>query len=496
MAFKRGEKGSYQAIYERHSARVHGVCRRMLLSREDAAEASQETFLKVYQALDRFNGRYQLGAWITRIATNVCLDHLRASARRPTAWAPLEELDEKDLPRQIRLEEEPESFIIKKTEGSRVFKVLRSLPPLHRAAIVLRDFEGLSYCEIAAALGMSESQVKALLHRARKGFKRSWSTGGLAAVLPWNLVARLRRGDVGLSEHVNTAATSAGPMANVAGSAANVAANCSIALQQCGQAIGERFATAMTALVVGTAAISTGVATSSPAAPVDAGLKASAQDSPSEMKASVLGKKTRLKRGQEPAPHRGAAQEPVAEPRASSAPVPKPTTSPTTAPAPAPTGGAGAGPKPTPSSEPTYAPVAPAIGWERGGVIPATVPTSNVMALDCAAKTFTQRLETTVHDGDASYPGLVDVALSGSMRLDLTVWKYDQEIVYNGGSPRVVVSGSGRDTVWTMSGSYAANGAHDPRQVHLPLYGRFNLRLGLDCLASVIKSELLTLSAD
>src|ERR671918_2414499 len=83
--------------------------------------------------------------------------------------------------------ENPESIHIRRADGRRIGRLLASLSPLHRAAIVLRDFEGLSYEEIGAALEMTDSQVKALLHRARKGFRRSWDAGRLAALapLPW-----------------------------------------------------------------------------------------------------------------------------------------------------------------------------------------------------------------------------------------------------------------------------------------------------------------------
>src|SRR5687767_7015316 len=94
LAFQAGQKGAYQAIYERHHPRVSNVCRRMLSDPQDAQDATQETFLRVYQALGRFNGRYQLGAWITRIATNVCLDHLRGGKRRPTKQVSFEEIED------------------------------------------------------------------------------------------------------------------------------------------------------------------------------------------------------------------------------------------------------------------------------------------------------------------------------------------------------------------------------------------------------------------
>jgi RNA polymerase sigma-70 factor (ECF subfamily) len=209
----------------------------MLGQPEDAKEASQETFLRVYQGLARFNGRYQLGPWITRIATNVCLDQLRSRQRKPSQAMPIEDF--------LRFEPateavpEPEAVVIRNFESRRVRKVLESLPPTHRAAIVLRDFEGLSYSEVAAVLGVTECQVKALIHRARKGFRRSW-TGSLAALIPFRFMTR----------HPDSFEKSQG-LSGSAGSLAQVASSCSVALQQCGQYVTERAAGVVTAALIG-----------------------------------------------------------------------------------------------------------------------------------------------------------------------------------------------------------------------------------------------------
>jgi RNA polymerase sigma-70 factor (ECF subfamily) len=458
----------------------------MLLSPEDAQEAAQETFLKVYQALNRFNGRYQMGAWITRIATNVCLDHLRSTARRPSAWAPFEEIDEKELPRLGKFDEEPETFVIKKSEGRRVIKVLRSLPPLHRAAIVLRDFEGLPYCEIAIALGVSEAQVKALLHRARNGFKKSWSTTGLAAFLPWNVVARFRKPDATLVEPAANAATSATHLAQVAAPATNVATSCASALQQCGQAITERFATAVTAAIVGTAAI-TGVATSSasPRQPIHVHRSVQVPQATDETK--VLSLHRELKRHHKKKVVAAPAPAPVASPLPESAepePHPVPTATPQDPEAPEGEGTA-AEPKPKP-----HGPVAPAVGWERGTPIPETVPVSNQMTIDCAAKSFSQRLETTISDGSASYPAVLTFTINGaSSSLDLTVRKDNQDTTYNGGSSGTSLTASSKESVWSATGSYSSYGANQPSYVGLPSSGRFTFRMEVDCNASSVVTE-------
>src|ERR687898_622259 len=87
LAFQGGEKSAYDALYRRHARRVGAICLRILNNRDDAEEATQETFLRAYEALSRFNGEYRVGAWLNRIATNVCLDGLRRRANSPQALA-------------------------------------------------------------------------------------------------------------------------------------------------------------------------------------------------------------------------------------------------------------------------------------------------------------------------------------------------------------------------------------------------------------------------
>src|SRR5919106_4201289 len=112
-AFKRGDEDAYTAIYERYFPRVLSVCRRMLGNPDDAQEAAQEAFLRIYQGLPRFNGRYRLGAWAVRIATNVCLDQLRARSRRPSDLTPTEMLDIETVPID---EQDPQALFLRNIE--------------------------------------------------------------------------------------------------------------------------------------------------------------------------------------------------------------------------------------------------------------------------------------------------------------------------------------------------------------------------------------------
>lgn len=365
VAFKRGEKGAYQAIHDRYAARVHGVCRRMLLHPEDAEEAAQESFLRVYQALGRFNGRYLLGPWITRITTNVCLDHLRAKGRRPVDLVPVEILD-------VQLngdgELDPQELHVRRAEGRRVRKLLESLPPLYRAAIVLRDFEGLSYAEVAAALQITEPQTKALIHRARQAFKRSWSSALLA--LPLRFLNRVKRLETSAREQGNNAAASVQHTSDVAASAVQAASSCSTLVQQCGQLLAERAAVVATAVMIGTGAAATVSAPAQTAphepAPARPAIVAEADADLTKLVAA------RVVHGRDKDERAPAEEAPVAdEPDPAPTPVVDPTppaeepaqapaSDPTEAP-PAESGGGGGqpAPSPSPSASPTPSPLPP-----------------------------------------------------------------------------------------------------------------------------------------
>lgn len=188
LAFQAGLPDAYDEIFRRYHARVSHVCTRMLGNRADAEEAAQETFLKAYQALGRFNGSYQLGAWLSRIATNVCLDRLRVRSRSATTLAlqGTEEMTEAELG--------PEELII--GGDRRVETAMSAIYPLHARALRLRA-EGFSHEEIGKRLAMTPAQVKALLHRARLSFRRIWQKAegwALAPLIAFRSVLHKHRG--------------------------------------------------------------------------------------------------------------------------------------------------------------------------------------------------------------------------------------------------------------------------------------------------------------
>ena len=175
LAFQAGDLDAYDELYRRHRERVARVCYRFLNSRADAEEAEQETFLKAFQALHRFNGQYQVGAWLARIASNVCVDHLRVKSRTHLVALPSED-------RVVVVEKGPEEILV--GEHPRLDAAIEGVQPLHANALKMRAVEGMSHVEIAGKLDMTPSQVKALLHRARSSLRRAWDKAQGWLLLP------------------------------------------------------------------------------------------------------------------------------------------------------------------------------------------------------------------------------------------------------------------------------------------------------------------------
>ena len=184
LDFQAGNEGAFSEIHRRYCGLARHVCQRILRNPEDADEATQEAMLRVYQGLNRFNGRYALQPWVARIATNVSLDVTRARARRPResdrAISELhEELHEPS--------EDPLELVERLLERERINEVLDLIPEHHRDALVLRELEGRSHKEIGEVLGVTPSQAKALIHRAKGSFRRAWDgvkdRHGLGAVV-------------------------------------------------------------------------------------------------------------------------------------------------------------------------------------------------------------------------------------------------------------------------------------------------------------------------
>lgn len=176
-AARAGQQDAFAEIVERHSGTIYNLALRLVNNPQEAEEVLQETFISAFQALDRFEGRSQLGTWLYRIAYNAALMRLRR--RR----VPTESLDEPTmtddgdlLPREfVDWSTLPDEQLLGKERRRVLDAALASLPDTLRSVFVLRDIEGLSTAETAEALGLTETNVKVRLHRARLALREKLS---------------------------------------------------------------------------------------------------------------------------------------------------------------------------------------------------------------------------------------------------------------------------------------------------------------------------------
>jgi len=163
-----GEQGAFDALVARHYRGVYNVVYRMLGNLEDAADLTQETFLRVYSRLHTYDvGRSFLG-WLRRVATNLCIDHLR---QRHAPAASLDEQAEAGVQHAADPADSPQQRLETSETSRRVLAAVQRLPAKQRAVLVLRHVEGLKLEEIAAALHLPLGTVKTLLFRGRHAIR-------------------------------------------------------------------------------------------------------------------------------------------------------------------------------------------------------------------------------------------------------------------------------------------------------------------------------------
>jgi len=163
---KGGDKEAFRSLVERHSRYLFGVAYRMTGNSEDAKDVVQDTWLKAHAQLGRFEARANVRTWLTRIAINCAIDHLRATRRRESARDPADLEREPQAGWPESSQPEPERLVLAGEIGSRINQTLLCLTTLERAAFMLRHIEGMSISEIGSALGLNPSATKHSIFRA------------------------------------------------------------------------------------------------------------------------------------------------------------------------------------------------------------------------------------------------------------------------------------------------------------------------------------------
>ena len=177
-----GEEPLFEVLVRRYQARILSHVARMVGSRDDAMDLSQEIFVRVFQALSRYNPEFKFSTWLFRIAGNAAIDHLRK--RRPRT-IPLEQPDPGGGPGKVSTFEyksndlDPYGELRNTERGRAISAAISRLPPEFRELITLRHFTGLSYEEIAEIKEMPLGTVKNKLFRARAVLKE-WLSGEMS----------------------------------------------------------------------------------------------------------------------------------------------------------------------------------------------------------------------------------------------------------------------------------------------------------------------------
>jgi RNA polymerase sigma-70 factor (ECF subfamily) len=156
-----GEARAFEELVIAHQHRVFGVALRMLGSRAEAEDIAQEAFLRAHGAVADFRGDARLSTWLYAIVSRLCLNRLASAERR------LARHGDEVLVRLPGHEADPAASLERREMESALHRAIAELPEERRIVVVLRDLEGLSYDEIAAALALEPGTVRSRLHRGR-----------------------------------------------------------------------------------------------------------------------------------------------------------------------------------------------------------------------------------------------------------------------------------------------------------------------------------------
>lgn len=159
----RGDVDAYDRLVALYQDRIYQVAYRVTSNHEDAWDAAQDTFLNAFRSLPRFRGASAFSTWLHRIALNASLDLIRR--RPPQPAVPLEAVT-------VAGGDEPADAASRSDVQRRINRAIASLPAEQRAAVVLRDLQGLSYEEIAAILRIPLGTLRSRLSRGRDSLRR------------------------------------------------------------------------------------------------------------------------------------------------------------------------------------------------------------------------------------------------------------------------------------------------------------------------------------
>ena len=165
---QRGDLRAFDLLVLKYQGRIAALISRYVSDAGEVEDVTQEAFIKAYRALRKFRGDSAFYTWLYRIAANAAKNHLVAKGRRPGADATIEDAEGYDEGGLLSESASPEALAMGKELAEVVESALNELPDELKAALILREFDGLSYDDIADVLGCPVGTVRSRIFRARE----------------------------------------------------------------------------------------------------------------------------------------------------------------------------------------------------------------------------------------------------------------------------------------------------------------------------------------
>jgi len=171
-----GDRKAFRELVERHERKAFAVAIGLVRHEQDAREIVQEAFIRVHRNLAKFEGSSSFFTWLYRIVKNLAIDHMRKPARRESE--PIDDPNLVDggphLPFISRIDGADPNDVVKRREiAARIQEALDALPPYHRAVIIMREVEGMSYQQMAEAMDVSKGTIMSRLFHARQKLQKA-----------------------------------------------------------------------------------------------------------------------------------------------------------------------------------------------------------------------------------------------------------------------------------------------------------------------------------
>lgn len=172
--FQKGDEEVFEELVRRYQKKVYNSTYRMMGNHEDAWDLAQESFLRVYRNLRRFQGKASFSTWLFTITTNICRDELRKRQRRVKTQSLSQAIQTEDgeIERElVDVSMIPEEISLNRELQAEIQEVIDKLPVEQREAIILRELQGFNYGEIAEITGVAVGTVKSRISRGRRSLR-------------------------------------------------------------------------------------------------------------------------------------------------------------------------------------------------------------------------------------------------------------------------------------------------------------------------------------